>query len=71
MPSSGMWRRVALVKMDVSEEHSASFIRVGRISEIETRATRRHISEDGIFRSHRRENCKSYMNKVALRVFPP
>jgi hypothetical protein len=26
-----------------------------------TRATRRNIAEDGILRSHRRENLKSYM----------
>jgi hypothetical protein len=30
MPSSGMLRRVALVRIDVSEELSASFIRVTR-----------------------------------------
>jgi hypothetical protein len=27
---------------------------------IRTRSTRRHIPEDGILRSHRRENLKSY-----------
>jgi hypothetical protein len=36
MPSSGMLRRVALVKTDVSEEHTASIIRVTRISELRT-----------------------------------
>jgi hypothetical protein len=36
MPSSGMLRRVALVRTDVSEELSASFIRVTRIGELET-----------------------------------
>jgi hypothetical protein len=36
MPSSGMLRLVALVKDDVSEERSASFIRVTRIGELVT-----------------------------------
>jgi hypothetical protein len=36
MPSSGMLRRVGLVKTDVSEEHSASFIRVTIIGELGT-----------------------------------
>jgi hypothetical protein len=36
MVSSGMLRRVALVKADVSEEPSASFIRVTRIDELGT-----------------------------------
>jgi hypothetical protein len=34
--SSGMLRRVALVRADVSEELSASFIRVTRIGELGT-----------------------------------
>jgi hypothetical protein len=34
MASSGMLRRVALVRTDVSEEPSASFIRVTRIGEL-------------------------------------
>jgi hypothetical protein len=34
MVSSGMLLRVALVRTDVSEELSASFIRVTRISEL-------------------------------------
>jgi hypothetical protein len=36
MASSGMLRRVALVRTDVSEEHIASFIRVTRIGELGT-----------------------------------
>jgi hypothetical protein len=36
MPSSGMLRRVALVRTDVSGEHNASIVRVTRISEIGT-----------------------------------
>jgi hypothetical protein len=36
MAPSGMLRRVALVRTDVSEELSASFIRVTRIGELET-----------------------------------
>jgi hypothetical protein len=36
MASSGMLRRVALVRTDVSEERSASFIRVTRIAELGT-----------------------------------
>jgi demethoxyubiquinone hydroxylase (CLK1/Coq7/Cat5 family) len=34
MPSSGMLRRVTLVRTDVSEELSAFFIRVTRIDEL-------------------------------------
>jgi hypothetical protein len=37
MASYGMLRRVALVRPDVSEELSASFIRVTRIGELETK----------------------------------
>jgi hypothetical protein len=36
MVSSGMLRRVALVRIDVSNELSASFIRVRRIGELAT-----------------------------------
>jgi hypothetical protein len=71
MVSSGLLRRVALVRTDVSEELGASFIRVTRIGELGTapgssetsvltRATRRNNPEDTILHSHRRENLKSY-----------
>jgi hypothetical protein len=95
MASSGMLCRVALITTDVSEELSASFIRVTRIGELGktlaatsnrasvvlgsrilvtlmkealsssetsvlTRTARRHVPEDTILHSHRRENLKSY-----------
>jgi hypothetical protein len=51
MASSGMLRRVALVRINVSEELSASFIRVTRIGELGTtlavtssRRTLQHVS---------------------------
>jgi hypothetical protein len=56
MMSSGMLRRVALVRTDVSEEPSASFTRVTRIGELGTtlaatsnrRKLRRHIPSSPI-----------------------
>jgi hypothetical protein len=56
MPSSGTLRCVALVRTDVSEELSASFIRVTRIGEPGTTldVTRNRIPEDAILHSHRR-----------------
>jgi hypothetical protein len=38
MPSSGMWRRVDLLRADVTEEHIASIIRETRIGELGTLA---------------------------------
>jgi hypothetical protein len=62
-----MLRRVALVRTDVSEELSASFIRVTRIGELgrtlavtSNRRNLRNIWEDAILHSHCRENLKSY-----------
>jgi hypothetical protein len=54
MVSSGLLRRVALVRTDVSEEPGASE------TSVITRATRRNNPEDTILHSHRRENLKSY-----------
>jgi hypothetical protein len=70
MPSSGMLHSVALVKTDVSEERSASTIRVPRIGALGTtlavtsnrhtpRVTRCSIPEDGILHSYRHEDLKS------------
>jgi hypothetical protein len=67
MVSSGLLRRVALVRTDVSEEPGASFIRASKIApgssetSILTRATRRNNPEDTVRHSHRRENLKSYI----------
>jgi hypothetical protein len=76
--SSGLLRRVALVRIDVSEEPGASFIRVTKIGELGTtqaaasnrrtlrrKATRRNNPEDTILHSHRRENLKSYIQSFS------
>jgi hypothetical protein len=58
MASSGMLRRVALVRTDVLEELSASFIRVTRIGSLETTlavtSNRRTLRGNTILRSVRR-----------------
>jgi hypothetical protein len=73
MTSSWMLRGVALVGTDVSEEHSATIIRVTRLGELgrtlavtsnrcklrrNIGATQRNIPVDGIQHSHHRENLK-------------
>jgi hypothetical protein len=79
MVSSGLLRLVALVRTDVSEEPSASFIRVTKIGELRTtqaattnrRTLRRNTNlEDTILHSHRRENLKSYIG-MCCHVFMP
>jgi hypothetical protein len=65
-----MWRRVYLVWIDVSEERIAPFadfstLKMEAIRSFEkslhTGSTRRHISQNGIFHSHRCKNLKSYI----------
>jgi hypothetical protein len=66
MASSGMLRRVALVRTDVSEKLSASFIRVTRIGELGTTlavtSNRRTLRRKVFLRSvrHHRDNLQSY-----------
>jgi demethoxyubiquinone hydroxylase (CLK1/Coq7/Cat5 family) len=65
MTSSGMLRRVALVRTDVSEELSASVIRVTRIGELGTLAVTRTDARC-VLHSHRRENLKSYRDQTFM-----
>jgi hypothetical protein len=73
MPSSGMLRRVALVRTDFSEELVMANVPTSPIlvtlvmealisseTSILTRSTQRNIPEDGTLHSHRRENLKCY-----------
>jgi hypothetical protein len=70
MAYSGMLRHVVLVRTDVSEEISASFIRVTTTGELGTTiAVISNIPEDTILHSHHRENLKSYRRGKAARCF--
>jgi hypothetical protein len=66
----GMLRRVARVITDVSEELSASIIRMEALSSSETsaitRATRHNNPEDAILHNYRHEILKSYMERCML-----
>jgi hypothetical protein len=77
MASSGMLRRVALVRTDVSELVTATVVPSSQIivtlmkevissykTTVLTRATRRNIPEDTILHSHRRENLKHYRGSM-------
>jgi hypothetical protein len=67
-----MLRRVALLRIEVSEELSASIIRLTRIGELGTmldvtsnRCTLRLlVTANAILHSHRRENLKSYYSYI-------
>jgi hypothetical protein len=83
MASSGMLRCVALVRIDVSEELSASFIRVTRIGELgttlavtsnrrtlrrNTRATHHNIPEDAILLENNL-SCRPSANKSHVHTY--
>jgi hypothetical protein len=57
MLSSGMWRGVALVRTDVSEERIAPIIRAKRMSELRTLAVN--------------SNCQSLLTLFEARYVPP
>jgi hypothetical protein len=68
-----MFRHVALVRTDVSEEPGASFIKVTRIGKLGTtlavtsnRRTPCNIPEDANLHSHGRENLKSNKTQNAF-----
>jgi hypothetical protein len=62
--SSGMLHRVALVRTDVSEESSASFIRVARIGELGTTLA---VTSN---RRTLRRNTKSVLTRATWRNIP-
>jgi hypothetical protein len=62
MASSAMLRRVALVRTDVSEELSASFIRVTRTGELGTTLATASVDEGGAKFLH---NVGSYRSHTA------
>jgi hypothetical protein len=67
MDSSGMLRRVALVRTEVLEALSSCE------TSVLTRTTLRNIPEDAILHSHPRENLKSYttLNLPAIHCCQP
>jgi hypothetical protein len=72
MASSVMLRRVALVRTDVSEERSASFIRVTRISELGTTlpvaSNRRVVPSSQILVTQMKETLSSSETYVLTRA---
>jgi hypothetical protein len=78
MSSSGLLRHVALVRTDVSEELSASIIRVTRIGELRSsktsvliRAVQQNIPEDNILHSRHHENLKYYLVELLEQASSP
>jgi hypothetical protein len=68
--SSGILRRVALVRTDVSEEPSASFIRVTRIGELETMlaatSNRRTLRENTIVTAVKTSNLTQVLVVLSI-----
>jgi hypothetical protein len=75
MPSSGMWHLSDIVLTDAPEacNHLLTLVHLSQFSytpkmeaihssetSVNTISTRRHIPEDDLLHSHRRENLKSY-----------
>jgi hypothetical protein len=71
MVSSGMLRRVTLVRTDVSEELSASFIRVTRIGELGTTLAVTNNSTLPFYRSLGPRFVSGHLRPALLSLFPP
>jgi hypothetical protein len=65
MPSSGMLRRMAFVRTDVSEELSASFSRVARIGELGTTLAVREFPS-GVSEQKRLDTLAHYVLETDL-----
>jgi hypothetical protein len=65
MPTSGMLRRVVLVRTDVSEERSASIIRVTRIGALRTKLA---VTFRSVLRLLVTANVHSSPNLVTLMI---
>jgi hypothetical protein len=68
MTSSGMLRRVVLVRIDVSEEFSASFIRVTRICELGTMLVTASVHSSLILVTLMKEELNAFKTSVLTRA---